>query len=84
MPVVNSYYITHHYRIFDKIYAPLAIFVGLDNGKSLIRQQDIAKTNTGFVSPGHHAKTKFNVVEFILVPMSSIATNLSQLINVYR
>ena len=53
MPVVNSYYITHHYRIFDKIYAPLTVFVGLDNGKSLIRQQNIDKTNTGFVSPGH-------------------------------
>ena len=29
-------------------------------------------------------KTKFNVVEFIVVPMFSIATNPSQLINVYR
>ena len=32
---------SHHYRICDKIYAPLTIFVGLDNGKSPIRQQNI-------------------------------------------
>ena len=65
------------------MYAPLTIFVSLDNGKSLIRQQNIDKTNAGFVSLGHQRK-KNNVGEFILVPMSSIATNLSQLINVYR
>ena len=35
-------------------------------------------TNTG--TP----KKKINIGEFILVPISSIATNLSQLINVYR
>ena len=70
--LLNPYYITHHYRIFDKLYAPLTIFVSLDNGKSLIRQQNIDQTNAGFVSLGHQGKN-INVGEFILVPMSSIA-----------
>ena len=38
------------------MYAPLTIFVILDNGKSLIRQQNIDKTNAGFVSLGHQRK----------------------------
>ena len=53
MTVVTPYYVTYHHRIFDKIYAPLTIFVGLDNVKSLIRQQNIDKTIDGFVSQGH-------------------------------
>ena len=34
--------------------------------------------------PWDAKEKKINVGEFILVPMSSIAINLSQLINVYR
>ena len=34
--------------------------------------------------PWDTKEKKINVCEFILVPMSTIAANLSQLINVYR
>ena len=43
----------------------------------------LSGNETWFRIPGI-PKKKNNVGEFILVPMSSITTNLSQLINVYR